>query len=89
MIDVKKDCKILILTVIEAKNLEIGSSLVVTPYGVNSLTNKFSDSIVFGKDDYLNDFNFPQDENVSLKQFEINYDISNIRINDKQTIAII
>ena len=71
-----KNFKILNLIVIEAKNLLIGSSIVVTPFGVNNKNNKFIGTFVFGKENETNAFNFPKDENVAKKNFQINYEPS-------------
>ena len=77
-IELIKDYKTLVMTVIEAKNLDVGTLITVTPYSVNGNKMKFSQNIVFGKEDQTNAYNFPKEENVGSKQFEINYDQSKI-----------
>ena len=71
-----KEYKTLTLSVIEAKNLEIGAVITVTPFGVNNKKNMSGQGMVFGKEYPNNAFNFPNEENVGIKQFEINYDFS-------------
>ena len=68
--------KILEFLVIEAKHLPVNTKIKITPYSVNNVRLNLGDRIIFGKEDSSNAFNFPKDENVGIKQFEINYDPS-------------
>ena len=64
------------MTVLEAKHILRGTKIKITPYSVNNNKYNLGDRIIFGKEDETNAYNFPKDENVGNKQFEINYDLS-------------
>jgi hypothetical protein len=75
-IEPNKEYKTLTLSVVEAKNMEIGSIITVSPYGVNNKKIINGHGMIFGKENPTNSYNFPCEENVGVKQFEINYDFS-------------
>lgn len=75
--------KKLILKVVEAKYLEPGMELIINAGGLEGSERMSKDGIVlFGnrptqKDAIQNDFNFPKEEQVGEKHFQIKYDIEN------------
>ena len=69
--------KKLVLTVIEAKHLEVGTQLIINAGGLEGSERCCKDGVVlFGNRSNSkldNDFNFPDEENVGNKHFEIRY----------------
>jgi len=65
----------LIFKVIEAKYLEKGTEIIMSPKHISTQKDKnFSGYFMFGKDSITNAFNFPSNENVSPHQFSVSYD---------------
>ena len=48
----------------------------MTPTSVNNKQFDMGDTFDMGKNDENNAFNFPNEENVGIKQFKINYNSS-------------
>jgi len=68
----------MILKIIEANFIKEETLLHINPGGLESSERLAKDGVIyFGKqnDEFINDFNFPNDENVGDRQFEIKYDI--------------
>jgi len=66
----------LILKVIDAKYLNRNTKLLITPSSVNKRQFNDGDSFYFGKNDEENAFNFPLEENIGDRQFQIKYDLN-------------
>jgi len=62
------------LVVIEAKNLELNSEILVSPTHIDGRHSLREYSFIFGKESGNNDYNFPINENVGKVQFEIKYE---------------
>lgn len=74
--------KKLILKVIEGKYLEVGTELIVNAGGLEGSERMAKDGVViFGnkpvkKSSLMNDFNFPKEETIGEKHFQVKYDIA-------------
>jgi len=68
----------LLLVVTEAKFLELGTRLIINPGGLEGSERASKDGVVlFGnksKSNLPNDFNFPDEEKIGERHFEITYD---------------
>lgn len=70
----------LTLSVIDAKILSKGQQIYITPTSIDSKTTRIGEHLWFGKEDHDNAFNFPEQEHVGRKQFELFFDISNLSV---------
>lgn len=78
-IEIIKNKKRLTLTIIESKYLTEGTVLNISPGGLDGSERQCRDGVViFGtrNDEIVNDFNFPDEDTMGKRHFEIKYEIS-------------
>ncbi len=78
-IEIIKSKKRLTLTIFESKFLTEGTVLNITPGGLEGSERMCRDGVViFGtkNEDIVNDFNFPDEDAMGKRHFEIKYDLA-------------
>ncbi len=58
--------------------LPLDTVISINPHTINEVPYKYGSPLVFGKDDKENNYNFPEEEKIGNKQFDVIYDEGNI-----------